>query len=400
MPTVRLTARSVDSAKPPSSGQLDLWDAGCPGLGLRISSRGTKSWTVLYRAGGQQRRATLGRYDDASPQHLSLGEAREKARALLTGTPRPKRAVEDTAAEFIERYARPRNRGWQRQQTDLRREFVDRWKGRDLASVEKREIIAILDHIADRTSPQRANRYLALIKRFFGWCVERDYLPASPAATIKPPGRALSRDRVLSAEELRLIWTGCERDGWPFGDLTRFLTLTAQRLGEVASMQWRDVDLERAIWTVPAEIAKNGVANEVPLPSPALNILRGLPSRRAGYVFPAQNGSANAVSGFSRFKGRLDRDIAAEHGAAIPPWRIHDLRRSAATNMAELRVPPHTIEHVLNHVSGSRAGVAGVYNRYGYLPEKRHALEVWAQYIETVTRASPDNVIPLAKAAG
>jgi integrase len=416
MPSLKLTALAVENAKVPSHGRAEYWDLTLPGLGLRVTYGGAKSWTVLYRIRGRLRRATLGRYPA-----LSLAAARDKARELFKvvekGTDpgevkaeerrRDADRFEMVVAEFIERHAKPNNRGWKRQEDDLRREFVPHWKNRAIADIRRRDILDRLDQIADRTSPRRANRYLALLKKFFAWCVERGHLDASPAAAIKPPGKEVSRDRVLSRDELRLVWKCCETDGWPFGDLFRLLILTAQRLGEVATMRWRDVDLEKGIWTVPAEIAKNGVANEVPLAAAATAILKALPSAgRDGYLFPALNGSGNPVSGFSRAKSRLDKMIADEiaetgDGAEPAPWRLHDLRRTAASGMAELRIAPHVIERVLNHVSGSRAGVAGVYNRFGYLPEKRHALKTWAEHVERLVSAQPSaKVVALDRARG
>ncbi len=318
MPTMKLTALAVAKASAPQQGRLELWDAVLPGLGLRITNKGAKSWTVLYRVpGGRQRRATLGRYPA-----LSLAVARQQAADLLTALANGNDPAADKAekrrreeadrfdsviAEFIERHAKPNNRGWQRQDRDLRREFLPEWRERPIGTITRRDILAVLDRIADRTSPRRANRYLALLKKLFAWCVERGMIDASPAAAIRPPGREMSRDRVLSGAELRLFWQGSERLGWPFGRLFQLLTLTAQRLGEVGAMRWGDIDFARAIWTVPAEVAKNGVANEIPLSPATLAILAELPSPRTGYVFPAMSGSCNPVSGFSKAKERLDR---------------------------------------------------------------------------------------------
>lgn len=405
MPTVKLTALSVANAKVPASGRTEYWDAALPGFGLRVTHKGARSWTVLYRFRGQLRRVTLGSYPA-----LSLADARDKARDVLQsiekGTdPATEKAeerrretdlFEGVIAEFVERHAKPNNRGWQRQERDLRREFLPYWKNRPIGSIARRDIIELLDKIADRTSPQRANRYLALVKKLFSWCAERGVIEASPAANIKPPGKALSRDRVLSADEAALFWRCCGEAGWPFGHLFKLLLVTAQRLGEVAGAKWTDIDFERAIWTVPAAVAKNGVTNEVPLSPLAIGILRSAQTiGGGGYVFPALNGSGNPVSGFSKSKERLDRAMA------IPHWRLHDLRRTAASGMAELAIPPHVIERVLNHVSGTLSGVHGVYNRFGYLPEKRHALELWAQRIETLSgRPAALNVVPLLAVVG
>jgi integrase len=409
MPSLKLTSRTVENAKPPAFGRIEYWDAALPGFGLRVTDKGAKSWTVLYRAHGRLRRATLGSYPT-----LPLAEARDRAREVLRDVEKGmdpaaakaqnRRAEADlfqaVAAEFIERHAKPNNRTWQRQDRDLKREFVSVWRGRPISGIAKRDILEALDKIAARASPRRANRYLALLKKLFNWCAERGYLETSPAANIKPLAREVSRDRVLSDDELLQVWRGCEAAGWPFGDLIRLLILSAQRLGEVSSMQWRDVDLDKSVWTVPAAIAKNGAANEVPLSAAALAILSGLPPLgREGFVFPALNGSRNPVSGFSKAKARLDREIAAALARAgqpaMPPWRLHDLRRTAASRMAQFGISPHVIEKVLNHTTGSFAGVAGVYNRYGYGPEKRHALETWAGHVERLIDPTVIQVVAL-----
>jgi integrase len=390
MPTTRLTALAVANAKAPPQGRLEYWDAALPGFGLRVTHTGSKSWTLLYRPPGQAlRRLTLGAYPA-----LSLAEARDLARAAIHDVEKGADPAEDKAAErrhgaatlfenviaeFVERHCKPRNRGWQRQERDLRREFLPYWRGKPLSSIGRIDIIEALDRIADRTSPRRANRYLALLKKLFSWAAERGYVEASPAAVVKPPGREVSRDRVLTDGELVAIWRCCERVGWPFGDLFRLLIVTAQRLGEAAAVRWENIgDLAARVWTVPAELSKNGIANEVPLSGLATEILESLPPLgRRDFVFPAMNGSGNPVSGFSKAKANIDKALVAS-GHHLAPWVLHDIRRTAASGMARLGVAPHVIERVLNHV---QPGVAGVYNRFGYLPEKRQALDLWAVHI-------------------
>jgi integrase len=409
MPSIKLTALSVANARPPEEGRIEYWDAALPGFGLRVTATGAKSWTMLFRAHGRLRRMTLGHYPA-----LSLAAARDRAREVLReidkgGDPAAAKAEErrreadlfqSVIQEFVARHAKPNNRGWQRQERDLHREFLPHWRYRPIGTIGRRDILERLDAIADRSSPRRANRYLALLKKLFAWCVERGYIEASPASAIKPPGKEISRDRVLSDDEIRVFWKCCEETGWPFGDLFRVLIVTAQRLGEVASMSWGTVDLEERAWTIPAALAKNGVANEVPLSPLAVAMLEGLPTLgRQGYVFPALNGSGNPVSGFSKAKARLDKAMAEGATSPVPPWRLHDLRRSAASGMAQLGIAPHVIEKVLNHVSGSLSGVAATYNRFGYGPEKRHALEAWAAHLDRVLAPSPAvNVVPIAGA--
>jgi integrase len=409
MPTVKLTALSVANAKPPAKGRVEYFDAALPGFALRVTHTGTKSWTLLYRPAGQDklRRLTLGAYPA-----LSLADARGLAREAIHeadagADPAAEKTAErqhniaslfeNVAAEFIARHCRPRNRGWHRQERDLQREFLPAWRGRPIGSIARLDIIKELDRIADRSSPRRANRYLALIKKLFSWAAERGYVEASAAAVVKPPGREVSRDRVLADAELAAVWRCCEQAGWPFGDLFRLLAVTGQRLGEVAAMRWENIDLSARIWTVPAELSKNSIANEVPISDLAFEILERLSplaGHSSGYVFPAMNGSSNPVSGFSRAKANLDKALSA--GVDFAPWRLHDLRRTAASGMARLGVAPHVIERLLNHM---QPGVAGVYNRFGYLPEKRTALDLWAAHIRQ-TIDLPSNMIHLRAQSG
>jgi integrase len=194
------------------------------------------------------------------------------------------------------------------------------WRDRAITSITRDDILEVVDRIVDRSSPQRAHRYLALIKKLFNWCTERGLLAVSPAMTIKPPGKTIARDRVLSDAELRVVWRCCAAAGWPFGPLFQLLILTAQRLGEVSTMHWHDIDFDKRMVSIPAEVTRNGIANEVPLSPFAIAILDGFPLLpRRGFVFPALNGSANPVSGFSRAKARLDKTLDARRGTGSDP---------------------------------------------------------------------------------
>jgi integrase len=192
-------------------------------------------------------------------------------------------------------------------------------------------------------------------------------------------GEETSREHVISGHELAAIWKACRDDH--HGQIIRLLILTAQRRDEVGDMRWSELDLDGALWTIPRERTKNALTHEVPLSTTAVRLLRGI-SRRDGREFVFGEG-AGGFSGWSKAKAQLDARIDG-FGATVRPWRLHDLRRSAATRMADLGVLPHVIEAVLNHVSGHRAGVAGIYNRALYGAEKREAVERWAQHLLTI----------------
>jgi integrase len=267
-------------------------------------------------------------------------------------------------------------------------------------------VTALLDAIADRGSPVQANRTLARLKTLFKWVLDEELMPADPTARVRKVVKETARDRILTDDEISLFWRSCEKLGWPFGPMYKLLLLTAQRRDEIGCLEWSEIDFDRHLWTIPREKAKNDRAHEVHLSALAIEILDSLPKIGGRSVLTTSG--ARPVSGFSKSKERLDRymldlfraELAeAVHDsdrAAIDDWTLHDLRRTAATGMARLNIPPHVVDRILNHVSGSIRGVAAVYNRHAYLDERRVALEAWSRYIESIVRPVASNIVPLA----
>lgn len=381
-----LTDIRIKKITPPTKGQADLWDTKLPGFGIRVSSHGTKSFILIYRFKGKSRRFTIGRYPI-----VSLAAARKDALNALTqihnGIDPSEEKIkqrqealiikfDDFVEEFIEKYAKRKNKDWKESQRIINREFTTKWKRKDITTIEKKDINLILDAIIDRGSPSTANHALAAIRRLFNWAVERGVLDHSPCYGIKPPAKNRSRDRVLSDDELTRVWRATLIEAYPFGVITQLLILTGQRLGEVRSIQWSQIGFDNKIWSIPAEQNKSGRAHEVPLTNTAIGVLRNIPYFHKTLLFPAQKLNADRpVSGFGRPKQRLDQL------SEVSDWRMHDLRRTVATGMARNQIPPHVVERILNHKSGTFGGVAGVYNRFGYLPEMREALEIWETHI-------------------
>jgi integrase len=229
----------------------------------------------------------------------------------------------------------------------------------------------VLDGIVARKAPIAANGALAAVRKLFNWAVERGYVSASPCAGTQRPSKAISRERVLSDAELAAVWQAAIATPYPFGPVVQLLVLTAQRRGEVIGMLWSELDLEQGLWTIPAQRTKSNRQHQVPLPSAAVTLLEGLPRLHDEVVFPARGNPNQPSSGFSKWKRALDR------ASNTSGWRIHDLRRSVSTMMAEMGIAPHIIERILNHQQGQLGGVAGIYNRFAYLPEMRAALEKW-----------------------
>jgi integrase len=207
-----------------------------------------------------------------------------------------------------------------------------------------------------------------------------------------------------------LAWRAFEAVGWPFGAIGKLLLLTGARRDELASGRWNEIDLQAKTWTVAKERSKNGVAHEILLSGAAVDIIKGLPrvgDKKHGYVFTTTG--ETPVSGFSKAKGAIhsavfealkveayERGESPERVAAPAHWTFHDLRRTAATRLQKLGVKLEVTEAVLNHVSGSRAGIVGVYQRYDYTPEKRAALDAWSRHLNAIVRTTAANVVELA----
>ena len=403
-----LTDLLIRQARAPARGQVEIWDDQLRGLALRVSQGGTKSFVIMYYFRGRHRRMTLGRY----PSLTLAGARADAARALQVvaegGDPALKSATRgnDTrdgfaarADEFVQKYARLRNRGWRETQRILEREFVATWDRTPVESISKKDVIEVIDRIVARGSPGSAGRCLAIIRKFFNWCIERGLIATSPCLGLRAPVPVGRRDRVLSDNELTRVWRASEAIGYPYGKAVQLLVLTGQRKGEVIGAKWEEFDFASGTWTIDAARNKSNRQHVVPLSSLALDIIKTMPRVHEAWLFPSIS-DAGVVSGFSKWKDRLDER------SGVSNWRLHDLRRSTATGMASLGVSPHVIERILNHTGGILGGVAGIYNRFQYLPEMRRGLDSWASHVRSLTehaavatvdvpRANPAQVIPI-----
>ncbi|MGA7326914.1 MAG: integrase arm-type DNA-binding domain-containing protein [Rhodomicrobium sp.] len=399
-----LTATRIEHAKPKPGEAYELIDAGLRGFRLRVQPTGQKSFILRYRFNGAQRVFTIG---DASK--LPLKAAHEIAHAAFAEVAAGRdpaqekqaakrssdipESIDDLVTLFLEKHAKlhTRESTWQGTERILNRYVLSEWKGRRLGSIKRRDVIALLDSIASEHSVH-ANRVLAALRKMFNWAIERDLLEVSPCFQVKAPSPEGSRDRVLSDDELRLVYTAMEKIEVPFGPYLKVLTLTLQRRSEVAGMRWCELNIADRTWTIPAERAKNGLEHIVPLPAQAMAIIEALP-KHANFVFSTTGNTP--ISGFAKLKRKLDALLVVENGgASIVPWRIHDLRRTGASKMPRLGMPLPVIEKVLNHISGSFAGIVGVYQRHAFLDEKRDALRRWADFLDRLGSGA-DNVVDL-----
>ena len=290
-------------------------------------------------------------------------------------------SVGAAAEQFLDRHVNRNYRTKPRREAErlLRLYVVEPWGGRKVREIKRADVRNVLERILGRGTPIAANRVYSLIRGFFNWCLEQEIIEASPCTGLKAPaGKEGSRDRVLNDGELRRVWSAAEKMGEPYSSIVRLLILTGQRSGEVLGMQWEELDLNGRLWTLPRERVKNDRRHEVPLSAQAIAILESVPRISDRYVF-----SFNAdtpVKGYGKNKDRLDAL------SGVSDWVVHDLRRTVASGMARLGISLTIIEKVLNQVSGSFAGIVGVYQRHEFAEEKRAALEKWADHVERLVR--------------
>lgn len=392
MPTGRITKTSAD-ALAASTRDAFLWDDQLRGFGLRATPNGSRSYVFQYRMGGREspsRRYTIGRHGSPWTPQSARREAERVAMLVHQGIDpvqadheRRRQAVdlafESYADTFVDLYLKKRWKQWPLGAGVLRREAVPVLRRKPLPSIKRSDLSLIWDRLADRPAVARLTH--ATLRKLFRWAVSRGDLERSPLEGVDPPPPVAARDRVLSDDELAMIWRGCDELGYPFGNLLRLLVLTGQRREEVASLDWRELKRAEELWTLPAARAKNGRPHLVPLSLQAIGqldrIAGGVEWPGSGLVF-STNGKT-AFSGFSKAKRRLDEYLARaiEQGGVVEHWRVHDLRRTVATNLQRLGVRFEVTEAVLNHVSGSRGGIAGVYQRHDWCEEKRSALAAW-----------------------
>jgi integrase len=278
--------------------------------------------------------------------------------------------------------------------------LADRWRDRAVSEITAHEVDAIIDHARHKSaygleprqkgfSESRARATHAALSAFFAWLARRRKVAVSPLANLAPPETPEARDRVLTEAEVKKFWKATDQVAELFGHVLKLLLLTGQRRDEVAEMRWAELSDDLTTWTIPKERTKNKRSHVVPLAPAARDIIRAV--KRTSDVFVFSTTGSTPVSGWSKVKRRLDSLMGVE------PWRVHDLRRTAVTGMAELNISTDVIELTVNHVSGSRGGIAGVYNRSEKIDERRKALEAWSNKIDIIVKGRPANVVKLQR---
>jgi integrase len=399
---VKLTASAVRTLKlPPGVTDKVFFDEDLPGFGLRVRASGVHTWMIQYAIAGRTRRVVLGLLSALDP-----GKARATAKNLLAqlrlgrDPAAEKAAARVRAAEtfgallphFLERQmARLKPRSYQETERHLTT-HAKAFHGFPIEGIARRTIAARLAEIAKRSGPAASNRVRASLSAYFTWAAREGYIDANPVAFTNKAIENGARGRVLSDDELRIVWLALGDD--EYSTILKLLLLTGARRDEIGSLRWSEIDPENAVITLPPERTKNKREHLIPLSELVLAILKAQPQRIEADGTPRDHvfgkGAGHGYQGWSKSKAELDADIAkARHGKALD-WRLHDFRRSLSTSLHDrFRVPPHVVEAILGHISGHKAGVAGTYNKALYLDERRRALERWGAHIMGLVNGTP-----------
>lgn len=393
-----LTDAKISGLKPPASGQEEYSDLKVPGLRLRVGKT-AKTFILRKRIGGKTKNLTIGRYPA-----LSLATARKRARTMIND-------IETTGAANLApvkggKTIRALWPAFEADKTHLRsigtiRNIFDghilpQLGDRIADTVKRSEITRFIDGIE---KPIMARLVLAQLSSFYTWAMPRlDDLDANPCRDAGRPPKSKPRKRTLTEQELKALWLALDGESLPWQQGVKLLILTGQRRSEVFAADSREFDLEGRIWTIPGERAKNGERHIVPLSKAAIEIFKTIPiiddSKK---LFPANGNAKNAPSGFSkvtaRLRGKVD-DLLDRTDSEN--WTLHDIRRTVATGFQRLGIRFEVTEAVLNHISGSKGGIAGVYQTHDWADEKRTALDAWAIEVDRiVTGKSANNVVAI-----
>jgi integrase len=399
---MKLTTKTITRLALPESKTDAIYFADdLPGFGLRLRSasgnRVLRSWVVQYRRGGATRRLLLGSADVLGVEQARAAAKKVLAKIALGEDPQADkaarrqkdahslRALADDYLAAKKKTVRPRTY----------KEIVRYLTGphfrplhyMPVDTITRRDVATRLTRITAESGSITAVRARGALSAFYVWAMGHGLAEFNPIIGTLKPHDAKPREHVLSDAEIAAIWRASGDDA--YGKVIRLLILTGCRRQEVGGMRWSELDLERSTWTIPAERTKNGRPHTLPLLPPALDIIESVPRRAdRDHLF-----GTRSPEGLSHWhaKSELDKRL----GAVVSPWRVHDVRRSVATRMADLGVQPHVIEAVLSHYSGHRAGVAGTYNRSSYEREVRAALALWADHVRALIDGGEPKIVQM-----
>jgi integrase len=377
MPKTTLHARGIPKLTALNGKQTDYFDHDIAGLALRVTPKGLRSWCLMYRVGRKLRRYTLGRYPT-----ITLDRARALARKAMFDVhqgidPAAKKQLdrsamtfEELANEFIEKYSKPRKRSWKEDKRMVDNHLIPEFRHFRAKDITRGSVRAYVEKKA-LTAPIHANALLICMNTIFNWATGQEIVESNPCTLIPKPGVVKKRDRVLTEEEIRKVWQAIEQDDSVLADTFKLRLITLQRSGEIATMRWKDLDLQTRWWTIPAERSKNGLAHRVWLSDAALRIIEKYKKKPKGgqYVFAGKQPGTPAI----HWNKALER---IKDASGVEKFTAHDLRRTGASHMTAMGIPRLVVHKILNH---SDRDITAVYDRHSYDVEKMDALDRWSK---------------------
>jgi integrase len=407
---MNLDAKTVARLKlPEGKDDTIYWDTKVTGLGLRLRRMTggalQRTWIYQYRFHGTSRRYKIGSLDELNP--VAARDHAQDLRARVRLGQDPQQEKEDqrkaqekkdnphTLAAVTETYLDSRQDEVRaRTYVEIKRYLTGRTffgtiHSADIATITRRDVALCINEISKTSGKTTAARARSALLKFFAWCMQQGIADGNPVIGTAAPKEPEPRDRVLSDSELLAVWRACGDDD--FGGIIKLCILLAQRRSEIGGMRRSELDLDKAVWSLPKERTKNGKPHAVPLPEMAVDIIRSVPG-----LLGRDHLFGNRAEGFTSW-GKAKTALDARAGIAA--WTIHDLRRSAASGMGDIGILPHIVEQILNHQSGHRRGVAGIYNKSPYANDVVSAMLRWSEHIRSLVEGGERKVLGFPQAA-
>jgi integrase len=396
MPVIKLTIQSIQNASALDGRETVYRDTEIKGFSLKATPSGSKIYFYQYRLGGRAgvtRKIRMGAFPVVKPEEArgiakqyaaELARKQDPQERLKKETDQKLESQRNSFTKLLEVYAAEQlsqNRSGSEVKRVFEKEFYPTLKNVPVKTISRNDVSKVISRIQLQNKMYAANRALSFIKTFFRWAVSEGYISGDPTSGMKKPFKnEVARDRTLNPQEIKFLWACFDQLGSPFGNALKLLLLTGQRRDEVSTMRWKDIDFESESWSLPRSNTKNKLPHIVPLVAQALEILKQ--QKKLGeFVFTTDG--KTCISGWSKTKVRIEKWLM-ENKTNITNWRIHDLRRTVASNLGDLSYSDKDIGLILNH---QNRGVTAIYNRSNYFAKKADMLKAWSGKLDHMLKS-------------